>query len=395
MAQSKHRVIFFAYLFSVYGYLSINIGLPAYPALQHYFHTNASQVKFSMTVFLFGYAIAQLFWGTLSDRFGRHKIILSANLVALVGSYLTAAATSMPLFICGRFIEAIGVSYSVVISRAILADSCNKNAMQIAVAWVLVIIAIMPAVAPIIGGSLLFWFNWQSAYYFLLGFGVLVLLSSKLWLQETCSKRVAKLSLPNIFSLYTSLVKNKKFMGYLLSYSIILGGLLTFYVFASYLFINGLHISAHYYGYLLTLIGGAYILGTMLTSFLTNKFSSQRILKLGYVMTLVPLVLLLIFLLARIFNPSTVIIPMMFYALGCGFISPTSNALAMYSVADKERGSAAALLGSVVIVCSSLSSAITAKFAMDNLLALGLFLFSLVVAAYCCLEVFSSFVDNK
>ncbi|MCL5261016.1 MAG: Bcr/CflA family efflux MFS transporter [Gammaproteobacteria bacterium] len=381
MTQSKHRVVFFAYLFSIYGYLSINIGLPAYPTLQHYFHTNASQVKFSMTVFLFGYAIAQLFWGTLSDRFGRRKIILSANLVTLLGSYLTAVATSMPLFICGRLIEGIGVSYATVISRAILADACNKNEMQIAVAWVLVIIAIMPAVAPIIGGSLLFWFSWQVAYYFLLGFGVLVLLSSHLWLQETCSKCAVKLSLPNIFSLYTSLIKNEKFMEYLLSYSIILGGLITFYVFAPYLFVNGLHISARHYGYLLTLIGGAYIAGTMLTSFLTNKFSSQHILELGFIMTIVPLILFLVFLLARIFNPITVIIPMMFYALGCGFISPTSNALAMYSVAAKEKGSAAALLGATAIVCSSLFSAVTAKFAMDNLLAVTLFLCCVVVAA--------------
>lgn len=356
MPKNNH-IISLACFFVIYAYSSLYLGLPAYPMLQAYFHTSVHHIKFSLTLFLLGYACSQFVWGALSDRYGRKKIIILALSIAIFGSIITALAKSVCLFFAGRLIESLGAGFSMVMVRATLADVLEKNQLRVMMTYLVAIAAIMPSIAPIIGGQILHWLNWQSIYLFSAVLGILLLTAICFYLEETHTRlydNKAESTKPvRALYVYMQLFRQLSFLRYFLSFCFILSGLISFYAMAPYIFIVDLGILPHFYGYLLIIISTSYFSGSFLARFLANKFNTNRVFYLGYCL-IIPACLVFI-LLTIIYTPNTltIIAPMSIYAIGCGLISPTANACAL-SALEENRGCAAALLGGGVIAFSGI-----------------------------------------
>ncbi len=371
---SKNAFIIFCCVLFIYGYSSAYIGLPAYPMLQHYFHTDAGHVKWSMTIFLLGYAVSQLFWGAYSDRFGRRTIVLIGTVVTILGSCITAFAPTISAFIVGRFVEAIGVGFTPVMARAILADSLDQKILHRAMTFVVGVVAILPAVAPLVGGQIIHLFDaWQPIYYFLAIAGFVFLVYEYFKLHETHLNKVKKLSLRHVFEVYFSILTHSHFMGYFLTISLMLGGLVTFYAIAPYIFISHLNMAPNTYGFVLIFIGVCYMVGSFFSHKLSHRLPLNKIILCGYAFTFLSAISFFVFLSFYHMTLLSVVIPMMLYAFGCGFISPTSNACAM-SVIKSHYGSLAAILGAGSILASSILNAILARFSLDTLFPLAIFI---------------------
>ena len=204
--------------FVAYGYMSINVGLPAYPTLAKVFGVPETHIKLSMTVFLLGYALSQLCWGSLSDHFGRRKIALLATLITIVGSFVTSFAASLWFFMLGRFVEAIGAGFATVVARALLVDSFEGKKLKHSMSYIVMMAALMPSIAPIIGGNLLHLFNWHVIYIFLGVLGVVLLWLERWQMPETLPPHTNRFSLRHIGVSLRSLLTHRQFLGYLLSY---------------------------------------------------------------------------------------------------------------------------------------------------------------------------------
>ncbi|WP_279045639.1 purine nucleoside transporter PunC [Cedecea davisae] len=175
MQPSKGFLIWLAGL-SVLGFLATDMYLPAFAAIQQDLGTNASAVSASLSLFLAGFAFAQLMWGPLSDRFGRKPILLIGLGLFAVGCigmlWVEDSATLLVL----RFIQAVGVCSAAVSWQALVTDYYPANRAGRIFATIMPLVGLSPALAPLLGSWLLNHFEWQAIFAVLFAIALLLMI---------------------------------------------------------------------------------------------------------------------------------------------------------------------------------------------------------------------------
>jgi len=387
----KNLVIIVCILLFIFGWISVNIYLPALPALSHDFHTNVQNLKFSITLFLLGFAIAQLIWGPISEKYGRRLLIIFGLIITCVGIIIAMLAQNVLTFNSGRFIEAIGLGCAPVLGRAALIDVLDQMEFSKAMAYGTVSSNIMPALAPIIGGHILLGLGWRFIFAFLLVYGLIMLSVVVVKFRETHINKDPNLKILSTFSHYVEALTHKKFIGFLIPYAIVTGGMIGYYTVTPFIFITSLHLSAATYGYLSIITVGSYIVGVGISRGLSTKLGIKRMIVIGTVILAISVLVLIIEALFFKLGVTTVIIPMTIYTLAAGIICPNSNAGAMDALRHKA-GAAAAVIGFSVYFCSALLSTIITAIAIDTLWPLLIYI--LIITMIAILS-FKFFVINR
>ncbi|MDR3433802.1 MAG: purine nucleoside transporter PunC [Rouxiella aceris] len=183
---------------SMLGFLATDMYLPAFGNMQTSLDTSASAISSSLSIFLAGFALAQLFWGPLSDRFGRKPILLIGLALFSLGCLGMIWVQSTPLLLALRFIQAIGVCAAAVSWQALVIDRYTSEVAKRAFASIMPLVALSPALAPLVGAWVLNHFNWRVIFALLLVISILLLFFT-LTLQEKkkgrAEQRLAKISL--------------------------------------------------------------------------------------------------------------------------------------------------------------------------------------------------------
>lgn len=175
MQPSKGFLIWLAGL-SVLGFLATDMYLPAFAAIQQDLGTNASAVSASLSLFLAGFAFAQLVWGPLSDRFGRKPVLLiglAMFAVGCIGMLWVRDATSLLVL---RFIQAVGVCSAAVSWQALVTDYYPANRAGRIFATIMPLVGLSPALAPLLGSWLLNHFEWQAIFAVLFAIALLLMI---------------------------------------------------------------------------------------------------------------------------------------------------------------------------------------------------------------------------
>ncbi len=348
-----------------------------------------------MTVFLLGYAISQVVWGLLADHYGRRPIVLSATFIAIFGSVLTGLSVSLPWFFAGRFIEAIGAGFSTVLARALLVDSYQGKALKANMSYIIILAALMPAVALILGGHILQWSNWHIIYFFLAIIGVILLIAELFTLQETIARPDSHISLVYVGKAMRSLFSNYGFLSFALPFGCVMGGLISFYAIAPFIYITQLQLDPNNYGYLLLFVGAGYVVGAFLFRFFLHLYPARKVVLLGFAINAVTVVFASIAWLLNDMSVITVTISACFFSLSCGLISPTSNVSAL-SVLKSYHGLASAILPSLAMIFSSLATGLLAGVHYTSMLPLVCFwasTFGLALLTFFLFGLFSSTVN--
>ena len=149
------------------GQISTSIYIPSLPFLVDALDTTAEDVNLTLSVFLFGFAICQLVYGPLSDRFGRRPVLVAGVGLYVAASFACVFATSIETLIAGRFVQGMTACSGPVLGRAIVRDIYGPTRSAKVMAYIGVALAISPAVAPIIGGYLQVWFGWRANFVLL------------------------------------------------------------------------------------------------------------------------------------------------------------------------------------------------------------------------------------
>jgi len=173
----KGFIIYLA-LLSVAGFLATDMYLPAFGAMQQDLQTDAGAIGASLSLFLAGFAIAQLLWGPLSDRIGRKSVLL-------IGLGLFAASCgamwwvdSTVALLTLRFLQAIGICAATVTWQALVIDRYPAAQVNRVFATILPLVALSPALAPLLGAWLMNYFGWRAIFITLLLIGVFLLIST-------------------------------------------------------------------------------------------------------------------------------------------------------------------------------------------------------------------------
>ena len=356
----------------IYGWLSANIYLPVLPELERIFQSTTQTAKLTVVVYLVGYSTTQLFWGPLSDRFGRRPVLLTGLAIGVLGAALASVSTDMYQFIGARFLESIGLGVASVLARSILTDTLDLPHIAIAMAYVVIAVAAVPAVAPIAGGYLDLLLSWRGIFYFLVLYGAILLAVCFFRLPETNKEKNTELTATDVFAEYVEILSDRKYLGYTVSYFISYGTLFGYYATAPFIFIKILDYSPHEYGYLLIVNVAVLILGAGAARVLVPKLGSERTIIIAIVIWIGAVVLFGILDAFTTIGTVSVLLPICIVLFGSGMVSPAANAGAMNLFRDRA-GASTAIVGCAAAGGGAIFNAGLSNFNITTLGQLGIY----------------------
>lgn len=330
--------------------LSETVYTPSLPDIAHALYTSASMVEYTLTIYLFGFAIGTLFWGKLSDKFGRKSCVIAGLIIFIVGCIGCYFSTNITLLMLSRFIQAFGGSIGSVLGQAICRDAFHGPALGRVYSSIGSALALFPALGPVIGGIIAEHFGWRSIFLFLMVFALIVTILVSIKLPETHHKNNRKKIA--IWTVALHLMRNKKVVGFGLIVAGCNGILFSYFAEGSFYLIKILGLSPSEYGFSFTLIAAATMMGGILSKKLHAHYSSKVIMSYGLVIITMAA---LIFSLVAFASHSIVPLPnglmiavtiMSQMSMAFGICMSTSNALALALVDYKHAiGTASSLFG--------------------------------------------------
>lgn len=162
-------------MLSAFGPFVTDMYLPSLPAMGDYFSTSSSMVQLGLTTSMIGLAVGQIFFGPLSDRYGRRMPLLVAMWLFIASTLCCLFSTSIEMFVAFRLIQGVAGAGGIVISRSVATDRYSGRELAKMLAVIGAINGVAPVAAPIVGGVLTESIGWQGIFAVLLGLGVILL----------------------------------------------------------------------------------------------------------------------------------------------------------------------------------------------------------------------------
>lgn len=382
MLKNRKMLLFQLGVLSAFGSISIDMYLPGLPTLARYFHTSALATQLTLASFFVGFALGQLFFGPVSDRFGRRKPLFFGIFIYIIASLGCAFVPSIKWLIILRFFQGLGACSGTVISKAVVRDSFPSAEAPHVFATLILIMGVVPILAPLVGGYILVYASWQAIFWVLTCFGVMILLATQVYLPETHSPTlVHSLAVQNVVSRYLQIASDKSFMGFASVYSLSFAGLFAYIAGAPFVFIDLYHIPDDLFGW----IFGTNALGLITLSqanrLLHRYFCTIDLLRIGVAAQIISGFALFLATATGFLGIGGVMIPLFIYVSSIGLVGPNAISLAMAPHA-LHAGSASALLGFLQFFVASLAALSIGMLQFDSALPIGIamFVFSLLAS---------------
>jgi DHA1 family bicyclomycin/chloramphenicol resistance-like MFS transporter len=357
---------------SVLVSFSIDIYLPAMPGLMNYFHASPTQVQASLSIFIIGYAVSQLVYGPLSDKFGRRPVLLVGLVIYVLATIACLFSNSILMLNISRFFQSFGACGAVVMAYTVVRDVFSQKELTKAYAMLTLVVGLGPAVAPIVGGILIRFFNWRSDFAFLLLMGVCLLVATWLILPETNQHKNPEAFHPKVLlKTYFGILTDRSYFPYMITAAAAFATLFSFISTASFLYIKIIGVPDSMFGFYFAFNAVAFMSGCYLAGYLSKNFSEKLVMFWGSLCVIIAGIVLCGLLLA--FAPSRIIIllPAALATVGVGLLMPTSTSVIMQPFARKA-GSAVALTGFWRFTFSALVGNLAVVFLTRSGMSLGL-----------------------
>ncbi|HDE1545776.1 TPA: Bcr/CflA family multidrug efflux MFS transporter [Klebsiella quasipneumoniae] len=249
---------------SVLGFLATDMYLPAFAAMQQDLDTSAASISASLSLFLAGFALGQLFWGPLSDRYGRKPVLLSGLAIFAVGCLGMLWVQNATLMLALRFLQAIGVCAAAVTWQAMVTDYYPAQRTNRIFATIMPLVGLSPALAPLLGSWLLVHFEWQAIFATLFAITLLLMLPA---LRLKAAAKSATVTEKKIT--FLALLRSREYSGNVLIYAACSASF--------FAWLTGSPFILHEMGYGPTAIGLSYIPQTI--AFLVGGYGCRALLQ--------------------------------------------------------------------------------------------------------------------
>ncbi len=356
---------FFAVILTLlvaFGPISTDMYLPSLPAMKADLGASVSEVQLTLSVFLVGFAFSQLFYGPLSDRFGRRPVLLFGIVVYGLASVACFMSSTIESLILARFFQAFGACSGPVLGRAMVRDVYGQERAAQMLAYMGSAMALAPAVAPLFGGYLQLWFGWQASFITIAIIALVVVVLVGVLMQETNAHLNPDALRPSrLLGNYLELLRHREFVGYVLLNSFVFSGLFSFISGSSFVFIDVFGLAPNAYGLCFGLVVCGYITGTLVTGKIGRKLGGDAMLRYGSWLAILGGALLAGIAYAGGFGALSVVLPMMVFMVGVGFVMPNSMAGAIGPF-PKMAGAASALMGFIQMSCGALAGGLVGFF---------------------------------
>jgi DHA1 family bicyclomycin/chloramphenicol resistance-like MFS transporter len=329
---------------SAFGPLSLDMYLPAFPALAADLGSSASQVQLTITTCLVGLAVGQLIAGPLSDRFGRKRPLLIGVAAYALASVLCALAPDVWTLNGMRAVQGLAGSAGIVIARAVVRDLHSGPDLARFFALLMLVNGLAPILAPVVGAQVLRVTSWRGVFVVLAVIGVLIWLAVLLALPESLPpERRQGGGIVGTLGTFGTLLRDRAFVGYTLSSGFVLGAMFAYIAGSSFVLQQVYGLSAQQFAVVFGSNAAGLILASQVSAVLVRRVPSRTLLAVGTALATTGGLALLACVLAG--SGLVGILPSLFLMVSSvGLVGPNAAALAL---ADHPRqaGSASALLG--------------------------------------------------
>lgn len=327
------------------GPLSTDMYLPSLPGLTRVFDTSVDRVQVTLSVFLYGFAFAQLIYGPMADRFGRKPVMLGGLLLFILSSIGCALSTTIEQLILFRFLQALGACGGPVLGRTMVRDIHGPvNAAKV-LSMMGSIMALAPAVAPVIGGYMVALFEWTSTFIFLCVYAIAAALLIAFKVPESLAPENRSSLRPlTILNNFATLLKHRQYLGYSLCCSFIFSGLFAFLSGAPFVLIDYFQVPAEHSGIFYAIASCGFLTGTLIAHRTGTGVGINGILRRGTTVSVLAGVAMLLPALMDIHNLWITALTQVVYMVGVGMVMPQAMAGALAPFAT-IAGTASSLLG--------------------------------------------------
>lgn len=356
--------------------IEIDLSLPSFPDIARAFSVSEEVVEGTISLNFLGFCFSSLFYGPLSDRFGRRPILLFGTILFLIGSLCCSLAPTIEMVLLSRFIQGLGAAGSFVVVFTMISDAYKDNEATHWIGMLNAILTATMALAPILGGYLNMYFGWSSCYTFVALITTIQLLLLFIYLPETRQGQPVRAK--DVIKDYAQLLTSFRFIQSSFIPTLLAGGYMAFVTVIPFLYRNQLGMPLSQFSWHQAAIIGSFSLMSYYANRIAGYFGDVRSALMGSLISVFATTAL--FVLSCLENIPSVffITPLMCLFAGACAIPFAIIFSASLSVVPEKNGPASSLLMSI----RTLLCALTVQFAgnMYN----GTLFSTAAIVAVCC-----------
>ncbi|MCS4502707.1 multidrug effflux MFS transporter [Arhodomonas aquaeolei] len=359
--KSRTTTLLLAALVAI-GPLATDLYLPALPAISRALEASSDEVQLTLSVYMLGFALSQLIYGPLADRFGRKPVIVGGLALFVLATIGCALAPTIETMIALRFLQALGGCVGPVLGRAAVRDIHGHREAARVLSHLATAMALAPAAAPVLGGYLLVAAGWPSLFVVLAVYAAVVTATVALALPEPLPATYRQPIRPGVIAAnYRTLVRSRVFVGYSLAVGFVFGGLFAFLSGSSFVLIEFLGVAEEHYGLYFTLVVLGYMGGSIIGGRLSRRWGIERLMLAGSLLSAAAGSAMAGLSAASVYTVAAVIVPHMLFMTGVGIVMPQAMAGAIGPF-PQMAGSASALLGFIQMAIAAGAGALVGQF---------------------------------
>ena len=360
------------------GPFSIDTYLPAFSGIAESLRATPAQMQQTLSAYLYGFALMNLFHGALSDRFGRRPVVLIGLALFTLASLGCALSQTIGQLVIFRALQGMAAGAGIVVSRAIIRDICPPDEAQRLMSQVTIFFGVAPAIAPVLGGFFFVHLGWHSIFWLLVGIGVLLFAVNLRYLPETLHISQRQSFAPGpLMRAYAELVRKPRFLLLVFASGVPFNGMFL-YVLSAPEWLGthlGLGPTQFFWFFGLTIagiMGGAYVSGR-----LAGRMPPRRQIRYGFLIMLVVSLLNLALNLLFKPHPAWALLPIGVFSFGWALMVPVVT-LMVLDLAPDRRGMASSLQACLASVANGLVAGVVAPLVMHSTVSLALASFGLM-----------------
>jgi len=342
------------------GPISIDMYLPAFPAIEHEFHAAPGAAQITLATWILGLSLGQLIQGVLADRFGRRTPLLFATALYTLACAGCALSPSIAWLAFWRFVSAVGGSASMIVPRAVVRDLAEGHRAARIMSRLILILGVAPVLAPSLGGLVLHWANWRGIFWITAGYGALALVLAAAFLPDTLPPHArTRLHLGAMLTRYHFILTERGFITHALMLAFTSFALFAYLGGSPTVFIVHFHLTPGQFAVIFGGVAAVYILGSQFNPLATRRLGLSGTLTLASGLYLTMTLILLALAIADRGGPLAMGATIALTQGLTGFIAPTATVGALGRHAA-HAGNASAVLGTLQFLIGSTAGFLTA-----------------------------------
>ncbi len=331
--------------------VEVDISVPSFPDISDYFNISDGLTQMTIALNFFGFCLSSVFYGPLSDSFGRRKVMIIGNAIMMLGACGCAFSDSIEFLLFARLIQGIGAGTSAVVVFAMVADVYNAEKSAKLIGMMNSMITVFMSAAPIAGSFINKSLGWRGNYTTIAMISVISWIMLYCWLPET-KPTLEKFELKKIRKDYTKLLFSKEFFCASITPSLVYGGWMSFVACGSFLYMETYKLPIMYYALHQGAIIGVFCITSLYCGQINNFVGIKNSVIYGTILVMFGAILLLTTAIMFDSAPYMTTISMTIFGIGAATTYPVIFAKSMDLFPDIKGTASSAIMALRSLICS-------------------------------------------